>query len=262
MTLPHKTRRNTPIRARTIRATLLLLAAAACESGVTGVGRGGPLPWPAALAEAALNSRQNYDRVSERPIVNVATATGLEHYTDALSRVPGAIDRDERPRYVLRNELFKFDGTDLAALEVPVEEPPPAPVDPRGVLHDSEPAQYLLIGPYTLALDAVEVDMETRKVAMFSVWASTVPYYAEYKHGELKILRWKPGRPVIQYRIEGHWDGRWWVTEVVTRNVWVLPEYRIGGIRRLPELHVPDFMTPEEPGNIPDFFIAPGESGR
>ena len=217
-------------------AALLLLAVAACESAVTSEERG-PLPWPAALAEAALESRQNNDGVLQRTVVNVATATGLEHYASALSQVAGAVDRDARPLYVLRKGyLWLYAG--IPVPEVPVEEPPPIPDDESWY-----PSISLIIGPYTLALDAVEVDTETRKVAVYSVWASTVPYVRDGKI-------WRAGdgtsHPVIQYRVEGLWDGRRWTAEVLDSWGWVLPEYR-HGIKRLPGLHRPDFMNPEEP---------------
>ena len=98
----------------------------------------------------------------------------------------------------------------------------------------------MIVGPYTLALDGVEVDEENRKVAVFSVWASTVPYVLDGKTHRVDFLH-----PVFQYRVEGRWDGARWISVVQDRVV-SLPEYRVRGFWRLPELHRPDFAYPTE----------------
>ena len=183
-----------------------VFALGGCEKGGIASVERTPPSWPAVLAEAALGKREEYDGVVERPVVNVATATGLEHYERALSLVSGAADRDARPRYVLRTEKLKRYRNITRVPEVPVEgDPPPIPEDSGGWF-----SHRLISGPYTLALDAVEVDTETRKVAVYSVWATVPPYVLD---GEVR--RFDAMRPVLQYRVEGHWDGARWTAGVL-----------------------------------------------
>lgn len=214
----------------------LLFAAAACENGGGGAAVDESSPWLTVLADVVLDARQRLDDVPERPIVNVATATGLEHHMGALSLLPGVIDRDTRPRYVARVR----DGVPLLS-EVPVEEPPPIPLD-GGWL--PPPGAMGLIGPYTIALDGVEVDTETRKVAVLTVFSSTVPYVG-YK-GKIRRIVDTP-RPAVQYRVEGHWDGRRWVAEIKRSYAILKGYYNPATLERLPGLHTPGFVYPREP---------------
>ena len=232
---------------RGVAGTLLLAAVAACRNGDIANVEDRALPWLAVLAEEALDTRQRWDGVLERPVVNVATATGLEHHRGELLLVHGAVDRDARPRYVLREgELSKeWVRRHLAAgwtlPEVPLEEPPPIPYRGQGEAHFEA---KMLYGPMTLALDAVEVNTEHRKVAVFSVFASTVPH-VQY-HG--KVWRTALYHPAMQYRVEGVWDGLRWIAGI--KDDWpLLPEYSspTPPWGRLPELHIPDFVYPKEP---------------
>ena len=222
-----------------VAGTLVLLATVACRDAHVASSDDGHLPWLTVLAEEALAAHQRRDGVSERPIVNVATATGLERYTGDLSLVHGSLDRETRPRYVLRDMALSWGSYRN------VKRIPPVPVeDPATPLPFEE---ELIRGPWTIALDRVEVDTEDRKVAALTVWVTTVPY-VDYSG---RISRAPSWRLTEQYRVEGVRDGRRWVANV-TEHGSPLDGYVqvVGGrvVSTLPEQHIPDFVTPKEPG--------------
>lgn len=230
-----------PMRRRRMPTVLVLLAAVVGCEGATPP----PLqesPWMTVLAEEVLSSHDMRERVSERPIVNIATAAGLEHHAETLSLVHGAVDRETRPRYVLSPPRY-----DVGSLpqQVPTEEPAtPLPHEERFIL-----------GPLTLALDAVEVDTETRKVAVLTVFKTTVPYVGyDGRTKRYMVYRYpKRDHAMLQYRVEGRWDGRRWVANVIT-YMEALPEYSPWGccFGRHPDLYRPADMAPEE---LPEGFV-------
>ena len=88
-------------------------------------------------------------------------------------------------------------------------------------------------GPWTLTLDAIEVDTESRKVAVFGVWNHSPPYIEKGAVTTIPQYNFKnrlydteiPG--FAHYRVEGTWDGRKWVADVkgVSYVHGVLDEY-------------------------------------
>lgn len=221
------------MRVRHLLIFAVLAAATGCRHGDV-VADGEVIPWLTAVAEAALDSRQTHDDASALPSVNVAAATGLEHHLGALSLVRGAVDRDQRPQYV---SALWSDGTPRVPLsEIPVEEPPPVLYGEPGWDARVRMAEYDIVGPYTLALDAVEIDTETRKVAVFTVFAKKLPW----GHPDGHVLR---DAGAVQYRVEGLWDGWRWVTRIVDTGHGTLWEYRHPGTHaRLDGLHTPDWI--------------------
>lgn len=226
----------------TTTVALLMLAAAAvagCDNGGASSPQGGPdSPWLAVLAEEALSAHDRWDGVSERPVVNVATAAGLERHAGDLSLVHGAVDRETRPQYVLMH-----DHVGRPPPPIPIEEPAtPLPREER-----------FIRGPLILTLDAVEVDTETRKVAVFTVFMTTVPYIGyDGRAKRYMVHRYPSGDRMMQYRVEGRWDGWRWVAEVML-HMEALPEYSnpAVGFGRLPGLHQPD-LAPE---NLPQDLV-------
>lgn len=244
-----RARRLPPVRAVKLGLPLFsaaLVAVAACDNGddIASM-EGEPLPWLAVLADEALAKWQQLEQVPDRPVVNVATATGLEHHMGALSMVHGAVDRDTRPRYVLRQRekwwishyMAETGRTSLPV--VPVDDPPP--------IEGARLETLMIRGPATLALDRVEVDTETRKVAVLTVWGTTVPYIrclGSRPENRCKIRRLyttPPNTSVMQYRVEGVRDGPQWVAEVKEFGH-PLPEFRPSP----PGLHIPDFIFPKD----------------
>ena len=234
--------RTKPIMYGCVAGVLVLAVSAACRDASVASMEGESSRWLTVLAEEALASHQRLNGVWERPVVNVATSKDLEHYTDDLSLVHGVVDRDTRPQYVLREDILSewwvrehLAETGRTMPPTPVEEPPPIAYGVwslGGIPFEAE----IFHGPWTLSLDRVEVDTETRKVAVFSVWTRTVPFVNVF--GKIQRTPFIPG---IQYRIEGTWDGRW--VAGVMQSGHPLPEY---AFPTPPELHIPDFVFPKE----------------
>ena len=130
-------RRGTPMRGRRLPTRVpklgfsLLLAAlaavAACDRGdeIPSM-EGESLPWLAVLADEALSDFEGrWTGVAERPRVEVAIMPGLpDEHVVALGMVPGAADREDRPRYVLKKQ---YEGRDDLP-PMPPEDEPPAPL--------------------------------------------------------------------------------------------------------------------------------------
>ena len=223
----------------------LVLLAMGCQDADVASLNDGDLPWLAVLAEEALAKWQQLEDVPDRPVVNVTTSTGLEHHVGALSMVHGAADRDTRPRYVLRKreqwwiDLHMAETGRTSLPVVPVDDPPP--------IEGAKLETLMIRGPVTLALDRVEVDTETHKVAVLTVWGTTVPYIRclgsrpENRCGIRRLFRMPPNTSVMQYRVEGVRDGRRWAAEVKEFGH-PLPEFRPSP----PGLHVPDFVFPKD----------------
>ena len=173
-----------------------LTAVAACDRGdeIPSM-EGESLPWLAVLADEALSDFEGrWAGVAERPRVEVAVMPGLpDEHAVALGMVPGAADREDRPRYVLKK---KYEGRDDLP-PMPPEDEPPAPLpflepDPgpnatpgaarRWVERVGKSPVRLVAalvyrGPWTLTLDSIEVDTESRKVAVFGVWNHSPPLH-------------------------------------------------------------------------------------
>lgn len=175
-----------------------------------------------------------------------------DEHAVALGMVPGAADREERPRYVLKK---KYEGRDDLP-PMPPEDEPPAPLPflepgpgPNALQGSGRRwaervakkpvrlvAPLVYRGPWTLTLDGIEVDTESRKVAVFGVWNHSPPYI----HPKVGVgvitkpaFNWKnryyptESRGFMHYRVEATWDGRKWVADVegATYGHGVLDEY-------------------------------------
>ena len=230
----------------------VLAAVAACDRGEDIVSmEGESLPWLAVLADEALSDFEGRGAgFAERPRVEVAVMPGLpKEHAVALGMVPGAADREDRPRYVLKRN---YEGRDDLPPMPPEDEPPaPLPFLEPGPGPNAAPgegrrwmervgkrpvplvAPLVYRGPWTLTLDGVEVDTESRKVAVFGVWNHSPPYIEKGTVTTIPQYNFKnclyeteiPG--FAHYRVEGTWDGRKWVADVKGVNYihGVLDEY-------------------------------------
>ena len=227
-----------------------LAAVAACDPGdETASMEGESLPWLAALADEALSDFEGRTRVAERPRVEVVVMPGLpKEHAVALGMVPGAADREDRPRYVLKKN---YEGRDDLPPMPPEDEPPaPLPFLEPGPGPNAAPgegrrwqervgrspvrlvAPLVYRGPWTLTLDAIEVDTESRKVAVFGVSNHSPPYIEQdvvttIPQYNFKNQLYDRESGFAHYRVEGTWDGRKWVADVKGVNFahGVLDEY-------------------------------------